>query len=339
MKTIYSNKPHPPCDCQCGGYTLISSVGGYTILVGSACSVAHNNFADLLDCAGFIQHVADSTHASGNVLDLIITNRCSNIITSHVIPTTLLTDHHAVECELRYGKPARQTHRVQYRKYSSIDHKAFTEDVRSMFATNLEKPVDVFAAYQDAVTDAVDKHTPTMTRVVTVRPKTPWHTQQLLDAKRDLRCAESRWRNSKLVVHREIFTSCRNDYRRHLIATKVEYYCTMVDEAGRNMKKLFDVTNTLLGRTTPTQFPCSTDGVPLPERFNTFFVDNISRIICRIDARAEPTVTEYQAPRLHGDDTLYQFTESTVADIRHIIARTMTPFRVPIDRGIALRLR
>ena len=256
---------------------------------------------------------------SGNVLDLVITHRCSNIITSPEIPTTLLTDHHAVECELRYGKPARQTHRVQYRKYSSIDQKAFTEDVRSMFATNLEKHVHCFAAFEDAVTDAVDKHAPTMTRVVTVRPKTPWHTQQLSDAKQDLRRAESRWRNSKLVVHREIFTSCRNDYRRHLIATKAEYYCTMVDEAGRNMKKLFDVTNTLLGRTTPTQFPYSTDGVPLPERFNTFFVEKISRIICRIDARAEPTVTEYQAPRLHGDDTLYQFTESTVADIKHII--------------------
>ena len=62
-----------------------------------------------------------------------------------------------------------------------------------MFATNLEKPVDCFAAYQDAVTDAVDKHAPTMTRVVTVRLKTPWHTQQLSDAKRDLRRAESRW--------------------------------------------------------------------------------------------------------------------------------------------------
>ena len=172
------------------------------------------------------------------------------------------------------------------------------------------------------IMDAVDKHAPTMTRVVTVRPKTPWHTQQLSDAKRDLRRAESRWRNSKLVVHREIFTSCRNDYRRRLIATKAEYYCTMVDEAGRNMKKLFDVTNTLLGRTTPTQFPCSTDGVPLPECFNTFFVDKISRIICRIDARAEPTVTEYQAPRLHGEDTLYQFTESTVADIKHIIVHS-----------------
>ena len=287
--------------------------GDFNIKYNNSQSTDVANFADLLDCAGFVQHVTGSTHVSGNVLDLIITHRCSNIITSPVRPTTLLTDHHAVECELRYGKPARQTHRVQSRKYSSIDQKAFTEDVRSMFATNLEKLVDCFAAYEDTVTDAVDK------RVVTVRPKTPWHTQQLSDAKRDLQHAESRMRNSKLVVHREIIMSFRNDYRRHLIATKAEYYCTMVDEAGRNMKKLFDVTNTLLGRTTPTQFPYSTDGVPLPERFNTFFVDKISRIICRIDARAEPTVTEYQAPRLHGDDTLYQFTESTVADIKHII--------------------
>ena len=134
-----------------------------------------------------------------------------------------------------------------------------------------------------------------MTRVVTVRPKTPWHTQELSDAKRDLRRGESRWRKSKLVVHREIFTSCRNDYRRNIIATKAEYYCTMVDDAGRNMKKLFDMTNTLLGRTTPSLFPSSTDGIPLADRFNTFFIDKISRILCRIDARAEATMTEYQS--------------------------------------------
>ena len=297
--------------------TIIS--GDFNIRYNNSQSTDVANFADLLDCAGFIQHVTEATHVSGNVLDLVITHRCSNIITSPVIPTTLLTDHLVVECELRYGKPGRQTHRVQYRKYSSIDQKTFTEDVRSMFTTNLEKHADCFAAYQDAVTDAVDMHAPTMTRVVTVRPKTPWHTQELSDAKRDLRRAESRWRKSKLVVHRDIFTSCRNDYRRHLIATKAEYYCTMVDEAGRNMKKLFDVTNTLLGRTTPTLFPNSTDGVPLADRFNTFFVDKISRIMCRIDARAEATTTEYQAPRLHGDETLYEFTDSTVADIKHII--------------------
>ena len=88
----------------------------------------------------------------------------------------------------------------------------------------------------------------------------------------------------------------------------------------RSSRRVEMITDDILLRRRPnTQFPNSTDGVPLPERFNTFFIDTISRIICRIDARAEPTTTEYQAPRLHGDDTLYQFSDFTVADIKHII--------------------
>ena len=47
---------------------------------------------------------------------------------------------------------------------------------------------------------------------------------------------------------------------------KAEYYCNMVDEAGRNMNELSDVMNTLLGGTTQTQFTNSTDGVPLGPR-------------------------------------------------------------------------
>ena len=43
------------------------------------------NFADLLDCAGFIQLVTEATHVSGNVLDLVITRRCSNIITDDIV--------------------------------------------------------------------------------------------------------------------------------------------------------------------------------------------------------------------------------------------------------------
>ena len=38
--------------------------------------------------------------------------------------------------------------------------------VMLMFATNLETPVGCFVAYQDAVTDAVDKHAPIMTVLI-----------------------------------------------------------------------------------------------------------------------------------------------------------------------------
>ena len=87
--------------------------GDFNIRYNNSQSTDVANCADLLDCAGFIQHMTEATHVSGNILDLVVTHRCSSIIASPVIPTTLLTDHHAVECELRYGKPGRQTHRVQ----------------------------------------------------------------------------------------------------------------------------------------------------------------------------------------------------------------------------------
>ena len=153
--------------------------GDFNIEYNNTQSTDVANFADLglLDCAGFIQHVTDSTHVSGNVeycMDLIITHRCRNIITSPVIPTTRITTQSNVSFGMKNPPARRIVCNIVGIRYSSIYQKAFTEDVRSMFATNLEKPVDCFDAYQDAVTDAVDKHAPTMTRVVTVRPKTKY---------------------------------------------------------------------------------------------------------------------------------------------------------------------
>ncbi|KAK2184670.1 hypothetical protein NP493_257g01012 [Ridgeia piscesae] len=57
-------------------------------------------------------------------------------------------------------------------------------------------------------------------------------------AKRDLRCAERRWRKTRLIVHRQIYTTLRVGYRRQLAATKVTYFCSVIREAGHNMKTM-----------------------------------------------------------------------------------------------------
>ena len=58
------------------------------------------NLATLIDNAGFVQHVSNATHLSGNTLDLLITPRASALHSTPVRPTTLLTDHHVLECDL-----------------------------------------------------------------------------------------------------------------------------------------------------------------------------------------------------------------------------------------------
>ena len=133
--------------------------------------------------------------------------------------------------------------------------------------------------------------------------------------------------NSKLVVHREIFTSCRNDYKRHLIATKAEYCCTMVDEAGRYMKNCSMCRIFCLAEQHRLSFRTRLMAYP-PERFNTFFVDTISRIICRIDARAEPTVTEYQYGTVSADmkhTLVHRYTHDAVWTLTTL--PTIVPFQ------------
>ena len=92
------------------------------------------NLATLIDNAGFVQHVTSATHLSGNTLDLLITPRAFTLLSTPVRPTTLLTDHHVLECDLTVLKPTHLTRRVCYRKYSSIDKRAFAIGIYNAFA-------------------------------------------------------------------------------------------------------------------------------------------------------------------------------------------------------------
>ena len=54
-----------------------------------------------------MQRVSDVTHERGNIVDLIITAKTSGLLATPICPTTLLTDHYVIECELNVVKPER----------------------------------------------------------------------------------------------------------------------------------------------------------------------------------------------------------------------------------------
>ena len=188
----------------------------------STCTNA-NNLADLLDTSGFVQHVSDATHERGNILDLIITAKTSGQLATPVSPTTLLTDHYVFECELNVMKPEYPKRRVCYRKFASINMRVFSADIRNAFAVTSGTRIASVDNYNSAIETIVNKHAPIVTRVITVRSRTPWHTEELSCAKRDLRRAERRWRKTRLTVHRQIYTTLRDGYCRQLAATKASH--------------------------------------------------------------------------------------------------------------------
>ena len=233
-----------------------------------------------------MQHVTSATHVSGNILDLVITHRVSSIITSSVKSTSLLTDHHVVECHITVSKPASLKRRVDYRKYSSIDKRAFATDIVGAFGADPGTNDDLIDVYNSTIATVLNKHAPIVSRIITVRPKTPWHTEDLSKAKRDLRCAERRWKKTRLVVHRQIFTTLRNAYHHQLAATKSTHYRMIIHEAVNNVKAMYSVTNDLLGRSASPRLPDCRDDATLAEEFHQYFTQKIGNIRSTTDSRS-----------------------------------------------------
>ena len=127
------------------------------------------NLADLLDTVGFEQHVTGVTHERSNTLDLETIAKAPHRIFTAVGPTSLITDHYVVECELLQSKPDRLKRRVSYRKYSAINNRNFAAFLESVnISAGEEDPVALLAGYDTCLRTIVDAHAPLISQTITV---------------------------------------------------------------------------------------------------------------------------------------------------------------------------
>ena len=252
-----------------------------------------------------------------NILDLVITSGTSQITATAVKPTTLITDHNAVECELHQPKPKRMKRHVQYRKYAAIDNGQFAADLEaSDIHTPEVDPTALFARYDSCLRLPVDDHAPIVSRTITVMPMTPWYTSELSVEKRDLRRAERVWRESGLTVHRQIYTSRRNHFRTSLKKARSEQYLSEIKKAGGNMRSIYKISNALFGRDVDKTLPegLDTTHAELATRFQQqSFTDKVDALCCkRSQQPADDRAIETTA-RLHV------FDPASPSDVKRIV--------------------
>ena len=157
------------------------------------------NFTELLQEADFRQHVREPTHVGDHILNLVITRNTLNVLFSTSVET-VLKDHHVIRCDLVTGKPTRPRRQIKYRKYASIDNTKLVSDLEnSDLFNNPNYGVDEhYTQFSSTIAGFIDSLIP---RVIIIRPKTPWYNSDSSDAKRLLRRAERRSRQTRLVVH------------------------------------------------------------------------------------------------------------------------------------------
>ena len=155
-------------------------VGDFNIHIDDLNDVNSIHFLKLLNTFNLCQHVSFSTYNSGHVLDLIITNASSNLVTCPFLFYTYISDHKTVCVDIDLPKSNINKITFSYRQINKINFTDFNQDISNAFSNidnfNLDSFINHFNSNMSLI---LNKYAPLKT--VTVKPRTsnPWFTSNL----------------------------------------------------------------------------------------------------------------------------------------------------------------
>jgi hypothetical protein len=161
----------------------------------------------------------------------------------------------------------------------------------------------------------VEKHAPLRSRLVTDRPSAPWRTDDVLQAKREVRKAEEVCNNSGLTVHKQIFKDKRSVLKKLNNESKREYFCSRL-ELCKTTKQLNIVTDELFPDKNENTFPHSMQLATQPEVFGKYFEDKVTNLRQILDeANIPPTFSSFS-----GKSKLLNFKPLCDKQVKELLA-------------------
>jgi exonuclease III len=246
----------------------------------------------LLNSYNLEQHVHESTHKDGHVIDWVISRPLDDLVKSCEV-NSMISDHHAIHIDLSCSKlhPPRKS--FTFRNIKGIDTDKFKADIlKSDLYTAPAKDIDEkVKQYSDVLKSLLDLHAPEKSKKVAIRERRPWMTEKIANAKKRRRRFERKWRKSKLTVHREIYEQERDAVKEMIQSEKSHYYNEKVEECEGDQKKLFSIVDKLLNKNQPSAMPQHDSVESLVNSFSDFFqgkIETIRSTLSDLEATAEP---------------------------------------------------
>lgn len=127
---------------------------------------------------------------------------------------------------------------------------------------------------------------------VIIRPNTQWYNANIRRAKVIKRRLERRFRKHSTIENRTKYRKQCALVNRLCTDAKSEFLSNRILECGKDQKRLYDVTKSLLGSTDSCVYPSNVSESRLPLLFSEFFLDKIVKI--RNDLSYDHCYTFYQ---------------------------------------------
>ncbi|ELU09050.1 hypothetical protein CAPTEDRAFT_203729 [Capitella teleta] len=250
-----------------------------------------NKLKSLISSFGLEQHVKQSTHRSGHILDIVITRADDPLVSSVIAEDRGFPDHFPVFIETVLDKPQARKKTVSYRSIKRIDPVALKTVISHSHLAdmNSDLPLEKQIGLYDSVLGAIlNEMAPLKTKTITSRTNAEWYNEQIArQNKVDVGQRGDGDRGSQLQVDKDIFIEHRHKVNELIDVLKRDHYRNLITSCS-DSKPLFRVLNQLLGRKREAQPPEKTPLV-LAEMFSQFFIETISDIRDSIPDANDPT--------------------------------------------------
>ena len=281
------------------------------------------------------QHLNSTAHKGGHTLNVVISRESSPIIvgTPSVFDPCLSSnkdkpfgDQLAVQFIINMDKPDCIQRKIRYRKYRGINIKDLIEDLQSsQRLSNCEGSVDeLVEAYNKGVQSIRNDHVPSYSKIITLRPETPWYSDKLRSAKKIRRKAERTWRRTSLMVHFEIYRHLCRTMNTLLFEEKKCFYSTKIEECGKDQKKLFKLTKNLMGSNSNVNLPHFTSAELLADKFSNYFMRKATIIRNKIISDTPNSTGDIymDADIMFNGNMLEMFRPTSEVEVKEIIIKS-----------------
>ena len=209
---------------------------------------------------------------------------------------------------------------MSLRKIKSSNSNKFGQDL-SETLSSLTLPNDVsdaFSHFGESITTALDIHAPLQEKIISIRPKMPWYTTEVLEAKTEKRQAERKWKATNREDDKKLFKSKRNQYCYKIKIAKANYFKARVEECDNDQKKLFQVLDQLLHQKQTQVLPSFTEAKKVSRGTQCILYNQNRKIRQKIDAKSPTTLVENQ-DCAQCEETLPAFELFTEEEILKVI--------------------
>ena len=250
-------------------------------------------FNEKLAINQLINNTNTVTTSTGHMLDLVISDSINKSISDVTVEEKrrFTSIHHLISFHIPLLKE-KQRKRILFRNKLDFNQTEYITAITEKFNTLLlsqcshtERCVrksDCVDCLMDLYTQInkseYDARCPEVEKSIVIVDKSPWFNGETLRAKQEKRRKEHAWLRNKTENAWTVYCEARNSYNNLIRRTKIEYYKKKINEAAKDVRKLYCLLNGLMGYSERRLPDCRSEQ-DLADDFLLFFknkIDNIS---------------------------------------------------------------